>query len=336
MRLLRQKICRETLIHSEALFWRPTFSWSMTMFASPRDLADRLLDSRYVIDESILSVIFLAARMRRPLLIEGPPGCGKTELAYAVARSAETSVERLQCYIGVNEDKAIGTFDEALQKLFLDAETFRCGSDWEAIRQQLHSLEFFTKGPLLRALLYEEKPCVLLVDEIDKVDHEFEALLLELLSDWQLTIPKLGTVRATTIPFTVLTSNEERRIGAPLLRRSLYIRFDHPSIDRERQILAIHRESGDVNIHGQIAGLARALRSWSLEKPPSIAEMLDVARALEILGIDEILPEHRDLLLPLIAKTEADRQRLLMRDGFATLVADSLQYRLDSVKNVVT
>src|SRR2546426_10825356 len=156
MRLLRQKICRETLIHGEALFWRPTFSWSMTMFASPRDLADKLLDSRYVIVESILSVIFLAARMRRPLLIEGPPGCGKTELAYAVARSSETNVERLQCYIGVNEDKAIGKFDEALQKLFLDAGTSRFGSDWEAIRQQLHSLEFFTKGPLLRTAVRRE------------------------------------------------------------------------------------------------------------------------------------------------------------------------------------
>src|SRR5207302_9286360 len=115
-------------------------------------------------------------------------------------------------------------------------------------------------------------------------------------------------------------------------RRSFYIRLGHPSIDRERQILALQTaEGGHINTHAQIAGLARALRGWSLEKPPSIAEMLDVAQALEILGIDEILPEHRDLLLPLIAKTEADRQRLLMRDGFATLVADSLQYRFDSV-----
>jgi len=204
----------------------------MTMFASPRDLADKLLDSRYVIDESILSVIFLAARMRRPLLIEGPPGCGKTELAYAVARCAETNVERLQCYIGVNEDKAIGKFDEALQKLFLDAGTSQFGSDWEAIRQQLHSLEFFTKGPLLRALLYEEKPCVLLVDEIDKVDHEFEALLLEVLSDWQLSIPKLGTVKAKTISFVVLTSNEERRIGDPN-QRSPYVQQLNFGIQRE-------------------------------------------------------------------------------------------------------
>ena len=182
------------------------------MFSSPRDLADRLLAARYVIDEGVLSVIYLAAEMRRPLLIEGPPGCGKTELAYAVARASQTAVERLQCYIGINEDKAIGKFDEALQQLFLEARV-DVNRDWEAIRQELHGLEFFTKGPLLRALLYEDKPCVLLVDEIDKVDQAFEALLLEVLSDWQLSIPKLGTVSARTVPFVVLTSNEERRIG---------------------------------------------------------------------------------------------------------------------------
>src|SRR5437870_9711665 len=303
------------------------------MFFSPRDLADKLLAARYVIDPEVLPVIYLAVEMRRPLLIEGPPGSGKTELAYAVARAAETIVERLQCYVGINEEKAIGKFDEALQELFLGAGTDG-KQDWEALRQQLHGLEFFTKGPLLRALLYETKPCVLLVDEIDKVDQEFEAFLLEVLSDWQLSIPKLGTVRARTVPVVVLTSNEERRIGDPLRRRSFYIRFDHPSIHREQQILALQTGSDRGTVHGQIAGLARALRGWSLEKAPSIAEMLDVAQALDILGIEEILPEHRDLLLPLIAKTEADRQRLLLRDGFATLVADSLRYRLELGKHV--
>src|SRR5207244_5599921 len=128
---------------------------------------------------------------------------------------------------------------EALQQLFLQSATVHESRDWEAIRESLHGLEFFTKGPLLRALLCEGKPCVLLVDEIDKVDHEFEALLLELLSDWQLTIPKLVTVKAKTIPFVVLTSNEERRIGDPVRRRSFYIRFDHPSVDRGRHIVAL-------------------------------------------------------------------------------------------------
>jgi DNA polymerase III delta prime subunit len=182
------------------------------MFSSPNSLGDKLKNAKYLTDETIVWIVYLAAKMRRPILIEGPPGCGKTELAYAVAKAADTHVERLQCYVGIDEEKAIGKFDESLQRLFLESNVVQA-SDWDAVRQEIHGLSFFTEGPLLRALLQEEKPCVLLVDEIDKVDQAFEALLLEVLSVWQLSIPKVGTVAARTIPFVVLTSNEERRIG---------------------------------------------------------------------------------------------------------------------------
>ena len=297
------------------------------MFSSSEEMALRLRSARYVIDPVTLEVVYLAARMQKPLLVEGPPGCGKTELAYAVAQAGNTVVERLQCYQGITEEKAIGKFDEALQKLYLETGRERLGEDWNAIRERLHSLDFFSEGPLLRALRHKGNACVLLVDELDKVDHQFEALLLEILSAWQITVPKLGTIQAETIPFVVLSSNEERRLGDPLRRRCFYLRFEYPSVEREREILAIRSTTSKPALRGQLAGLAQALRGYSLEKPPSIAEMLDLARGLEILGVSEIYAEQRDLLLPLLAKTEADRRRLLLRAGFDGLVADSKRYR---------
>jgi MoxR-like ATPase len=297
------------------------------MFASRQELSEKLRKARYVIDEVTLEVVYLAARMQKPLLVEGPPGCGKTELAYAVAEAAGTFVERLQCYEGITEDKAIGKFDEALQKLFLETQGDRLSDDWDAIRKRLHSIDFFAEGPLLRALRYRDQPCVLLVDELDKVGHAFEALLLEILSAWQITVPKLGTMKAETVPFVVLSSNEERRLGDPLRRRCFYLRVEYPTVEREVEILAVRSTTEDQGLRAQLAGLARALRGWSLEKPPSIAEMLDLARALEIMGVSEIEPEQRDVLLPLLAKTEADRRRLLLRAGFDGLVVDSKRYR---------
>ena len=297
------------------------------MFQSRQELSARLRKARYVIDEVTLEVVYLAARMQKPLLVEGPPGCGKTELAYAVAEAAGTFVERLQCYEGITEDKAIGKFDEALQKLFLETQGDRLSEDWDAIRKRLHSIDFFAEGPLLRALRYHDRPCVLLVDELDKVGHAFEALLLEILSAWQITVPKLGTMKAETVPFVVLSSNEERRLGDPLRRRCFYLRVEYPTVEREVEILAVRSTTEDQGLRAQLAGLARALRGWSLEKPPSIAEMLDLAKALEIMGVSEIEPEQRDVLLPLLAKTEADRRRLLLRAGFDGLVVDSKRYR---------
>lgn len=297
------------------------------MFSSAEELSEKLRAARYIIDPVTLSVVYLAARMQKPLLIEGPPGCGKTELAYAVAAAASVDVERLQCYEGIGEEKAIGKFDEGLQKLFLETQGEHLEKDWSEIRRRLHTLDFFVGGPLLRALRYENRPCVLLIDEIDKVDQGFEALLLEILSAWQITVPKLGTIAAATIPFVVLSSNEERRLGDPLRRRCFYLRFEYPTVERETEILAVRSKSDSPRLRGQLAGLAHALRGWNMEKPPSIAEMLDLAQALEILGTEEISHEQRDLLLPLLAKTEADRKRLLLRAGFEGLVADSKRYR---------
>lgn len=297
------------------------------MFASAETLRDGLRDAQYVVDRVTLQVVYLAARMQKPLLVEGPPGCGKTELAYAVAAAAGAIVERLQCYEGITEEKAIGKFDESIQRLFLEAQKDSLGHDWDGIRSRMHSLDFFTEGPLLRALRHKSKPCVLLIDEIDKVDHAFEALLLEILSAWQITVPKLGTIKAETVPFVVLSSNEERRLGDPLRRRCLYLRFEYPSVEREVEILAARSRDQETPLLGQMAGLAHALRGWNMEKPPSIAEMLDLAHALDILDVKEIVPEQRDVLLPLLAKTEGDRGRLLLREGFEGLVMDSKIYR---------
>lgn len=306
------------------------------VFASIDQLAQGLREAQYIVDSITLEVLYLAAKMQKPLLVEGPPGCGKTELAYAVAAAGNTTVERLQCYEGITEEKAIGRFNESLQRLFLNTQGGLLGQDWPSIGHRLHAIDFFAEGPLLRALRYKSKPCVLLVDELDKVDHAFEALLLEILSAWQITVPKLGTIKTEVVPFVVLSSNEERRLGDPLRRRCLYLRFDYPTVEREIEILEARVAHKNKALLDQMAGFAHALRGWNMEKPPSIAEMLVLAQALEILGVKEILPEQRDVLLPLLAKTEADRGRLLLREGFEGLVLDSKIYRDKLQRSVAT
>ena len=301
------------------------------MFLSFEDLSDRLRVTGYIADPVATSTVYLAAELHKPLLLEGPAGSGKTQLAYAIAEAARTVVERLQCYEGINEEKAIGKFDESLQRLCVELKAKSVSVDWESLRTELHSQQFFGAGPLLRALQCE-KPCVLLIDELDKVDHAFEALLLELLSVWQLSIPKLGTIKARSIPFVVLTSNEERRIGDPLRRRSFYLRVEHPTAEREAEIVALRTPDSTHEFHAGMAGLAKALRGWSMEKPPSVSEILDLAQALKVLGTEQITPEMRDILLPLLAKTEADRRKLLLRDGFASLIFDAQQYSAEALR----
>jgi MoxR-like ATPase len=301
------------------------------VFSSLQELEGGLRASGYIADSIATTTVYLAARLQKPLLLEGPAGSGKTQLAYAVADAADTTVERLQCYEGINEEKAIGKFDEPLQRLCVELKAKSANVDWESLRTELHSQQFFGAGPLLRALQCE-RPCVLLIDELDKVDHAFEALLLELLSVWQLSIPKLGTIKARSIPFVVLTSNEERRIGDPLRRRSFYLRVEHPSAQREAEIVALRTPDSTPEFHAGMAGLAKALRGWSMEKPPSVSEILDLAQALRVLGSEQITPEMRDILLPLLAKTEADRRKLLLRDGFASLIFDAQQYSAEALR----
>ena len=304
----------------------------LSVFSSLQQLEERLRASGYIADSITTTTVFLSTRLHKTLLLEGPAGSGKTQLAYAVADAANTTVERLQCYEGINEEKAIGKFDESLQRLCVELRAKSGDVDWASVRTELHSQDFFNAGPLMRALLCE-KPCVLLVDELDKVDQAFEAMLLELLSEWRLSIPKLGTVEARSIPFVVLTSNEERRIGDPLRRRSFYLRVEHPTAEREAEIVALRTPDSSPEFHAGLAGLAKALRGWSLEKAPSVSEILDLADALKILGHEQVTPELRDVLLPLMAKTEADRKKLLLRDGFASLIYDAQQYTREALRS---
>ena len=189
--------------------------------------------------------------------------------------------------------------------------------------QFLKGRDFFRPGPLMRALECD-RPCVLLIDELDKVDDGFEAMLLAILSAWQLSIPEFGTVAAKSVPFVVLTSNEERRLGDPIRRRSLYVRVEHPTPQREAEIIASRTPDADVAFHHEMAGIALSIRNYSLEKPPSVSEMIDFANALQILGTDHVTEEHRDILLPFLSKTEKDCH-LLLREGFKSLLDDGLR-----------
>jgi MoxR-like ATPase len=299
------------------------------MFDSLEELASKTAATGYFIDPVMTQVVFLAAKLRKPLLLEGPAGSGKTQLAVSVAQAAGTHIERLQCYRGVTEDKAIGRFDESLQRLYMEFSKGNGESgSWRELQANLKGRDFFRPGPLMRALECE-KPCVLLIDELDKVDEGFEALLLEILSAWQLSIPEFGTVEAKSIPFVVLTSNEERRLGDPIRRRSLYVRVEHPTPEREAEIIASRTPGAGVEFHREIAGIARSFRNYSLEKPPSVSEMIDFANALRLMGSDHVTEEQRDVLLPFLAKTEKDRRHLLLREGFQSLLVDGARYAKD-------
>jgi len=296
------------------------------MFASPADTLVGLKAAGYFTDLKVATAVFLAGTVHRPILLEGPAGAGKTELASSTARTLRVPLLRLQCYQGIDEEKAIGQYDRSLQELYVLLMSKNTESpDWAQIKREITSRAYFLAGPLLEAIERDER-CVLLIDEIDKVDYAFEAMLLELLSVWSLSIPRMGTVRATSIPLVFLTSNQERRLGDPLRRRCFYLVVEHPNAEREAAIVASRTPQVGAATHRFIAGLAKSLRAYTLEKPPSISEMNDVAMAMELLGIDRILPAHKAIMLPLIAKTEGDRKRLLMKEAFESIVRMAVKY----------
>ena len=296
------------------------------MYASPDETLAALERVGYFTDRKTATTVYLAGKLHRPILLEGPAGAGKTELATSVSRAYGVPILRLQCYQGINEEKAIGQYDKSLQELHvLLMSKSDHTPDWAEIKREVTSRAYFMAGPLLEAI-ERDQPCVLLIDEIDKVDYAFEAMLLELLSVWTLSIPKMGTVQATSIPYVFLTSNQERRLGDPLRRRSFYLVVEHPTAEREAAIVARRTPQASEKTHRFIAGLAKSLRAYTMEKPPSISEMNDVALAMELLGIEQIRPEHKDIMLPLIAKTEGDRKRLLMKQAFESIMRIAGRY----------
>ncbi|MGH7934734.1 MAG: AAA family ATPase [Candidatus Binataceae bacterium] len=271
-------------------------------------VAAGLRRAHYITNERVETAIFLALVLEKPLLVEGPAGAGKTEVAKVLAEMLNTELIRLQCYEGLDEARALYEWNYQKQLLRLQAGE-REGLQWKEVSHHLFSREYLLERPLLRAIS-APRMVVLLIDEIDKADEEFEAFLLELLSDFQVSVPELGTLRAVEHPAVVLTSNRARELSEALRRRCLHLFIDFPGIEQERRIIELKVPGLDARLAAEAARLVNAMRKLDLKKPPSIAEALDWARALVRLGIKELdTPALRSTLgVPL--KHEDDRARV--------------------------
>ncbi len=276
----------------------------MSRFESVEDVRDRLEAARYLADDSIATIVFLADRLGKPLLVEGPAGTGKTELAKAVSSSLDSRLVRLQCYEGLDEAKALYEWNYKKQLLRIQAEHDREMS-WEEVETNIFGEEFLLERPLLDAIRHPE-PTTLLVDEIDKVDFEFEGLLLELLSDFQVSIPEMGTIKARQVPFVVLTSNNSRELSEALKRRCLYLYLDYPEIEREKAIVLTRVPEITEVLADQLVRVVRSIRQMELKKAPSIAETLDWARTLLHLGIASLDESAARRTLNVLLKYQTD------------------------------
>jgi len=274
-------------------------------FASVDAVGQLLEGVDYLADDATSTVVYLADRLAKPLLVEGPAGVGKTELAKAISTALPLPLIRLQCYEGVDETKALYEWNYKKQLLRIQAGQ---GSEWDDVSDDIFSEPFLLERPILTAIRAKE-PVVLLIDEIDKLDFEAEALLLEVLSDWQVTIPEMGTLRARRPPLVVLTSNDERELSEALKRRCLYLHMDYPDEQREKAIVLRRVPDISETLAEQVVSVVHSIRRLELKKSPSIAETLDWARTLLHLSINTLDDGTLRKTMPVLLKFQSDLER---------------------------
>jgi len=284
----------------------------MIVPGSVEDVSGGLEAAGYLPGESTALVSFLAARLGKPVLVEGPAGVGKTELAKKLAEYLGRNLVRLQCYEGLDEAKAL--YEWNYRKQLLRIQTEAEGTGWQAVQDDIFGEEFLLTRPLLHAISSPD-PVVLLIDEIDKTDQEFEAMLLELLSDFQITIPELGRIEARTMPVVLLTSNNSRELTEALKRRCLYLWLDYPEPERELEIVRLHAPELSETVARRLVEVVGMVRELDLKKPPSIAESIDWARALLLLGAQDIDQRTFRETMSIIVKHRTDLDTVAERVG---------------------
>src|SRR5918992_933410 len=284
----------------------------MSGFDSIEAARSRLAEVGYLADEPAALVCFLAGRLGKPVLVEGPAGVGKTELAKALSRATERSLIRLQCYEGLDEAKALYEWNYRKQLLRIQTEARDTG--WQEVKGDIFGEDFLLSRPLLTAISTDD-PVVLLIDEIDKTDQEFEAMLLEVLSDFQISIPELGVVEARTRPLVLLTSNNSRELTEALKRRCLYLWLDYPTVERELEIVRLHAPELDERLGRRLVEVVHMVRALDIKKPPSIAESIDWARALLLLGANDIDRSLFERTMSIVVKHRTDLDVVAERIG---------------------